>query len=291
MCNSPRSDRPAHGRSSKFVDTDTIKATPQKNGKVLGIFDSGDCLHFSPRSRGSPRKNIRQTCHTGPDTTPSSRKHALTSTPSKSNGGNRIGSREIHRTPSKASKMDDSVAIDRDEEFTFGTANSSPYCLDFDTPQALRHRHSLPTRTSDSPGTPCLARMLPRQPRLKVLTSILADLRKAEDEIFADEEEALREIEFGYDLNKDGGVPNDVDVTVPDETRGDCDHPAASADGSSKNHENLELLDFFAGGDKNQAEERSAVPAAEALWKKKGLKRQTKRSICKHLKLFSPLQK
>ncbi|KAI9643197.1 hypothetical protein NHQ30_007813 [Ciborinia camelliae] len=163
-----------------------IGPTPQKDGLVLGLFDlDPDSAADSPgtvpgtgklaATQATPRKHgmtpgtTRSIMHSN---TPSSRRTLLFSTPLKNKSANGQGS----TTPSSVSK------------------------LHFNTPSFLRRDSQqirMPAIDENEEGLPDSPEMIrgPRKPMIKSLSSMLAGLRRMEEDAADDDLEALNEME------------------------------------------------------------------------------------------------
>ncbi|KAI0433135.1 DNA replication/checkpoint protein [Xylaria sp. FL1042] len=166
----------------------SIGPTPQKNGRILGMFDlldedtenqppNGGLGGKIPKAQVTPSKrpaSEMESTKLGRTPMSSSKRNMLNTfmTPSKRKEDNPLGA----RTPSSVSK------------------------LHLATPAFLR-RAPLPTVDEDghymSPPAPL---RLPRKPLGRSLSSVVAGLRKLEEERFDDEMDALREMENETDL-------------------------------------------------------------------------------------------
>ncbi|KAI1273551.1 DNA replication/checkpoint protein [Xylaria sp. FL0933] len=158
----------------------SIGPTPQKNGRILGMFDLLDENTENqppndskiPKEQATPSKRPAseiESAKLGRTPMSSSKRNLLNTfvTPSKRKEDNPLGA----RTPSSVSK------------------------LHLATPAFLR-RAPLPTVDEDghylSPPAPL---RLPRKPLGRSLSSVVASLRKLEEEKYDDEMDALREME------------------------------------------------------------------------------------------------
>ncbi|KAI1149673.1 DNA replication/checkpoint protein [Nemania diffusa] len=161
----------------------SIGPTPQKNGRVLGMFDlldenteneppNGDLLGKNPKIQVTPSKrpaSEMEDLKLGRTPMSSSKRNMLNAfmTPRKRKGDNPLGA----RTPTSASK------------------------LQLATPAFLRR---VPLPTVDENGqyiSPPSRLRLPPKPLGRSLSSVVAGLRKLEEERFDDELEALHEME------------------------------------------------------------------------------------------------
>ncbi|KAI1424191.1 DNA replication/checkpoint protein [Xylaria sp. FL1777] len=161
----------------------SIGPTPQKNGRILGMFDlleenieneppTGDLEGKNPKAQATPSKrpaSEMEGSKLGRTPMSSSKRNMLNTfmTPRKRREENPLGA----RTPSSVSK------------------------LHLATPAFLR-RAPMPTVDEDgqyiSPPAPL---RLPKKPLGRSLSSVVAGLRKLEEEKFDDEMDALREME------------------------------------------------------------------------------------------------
>ncbi|KAK1251585.1 hypothetical protein MKX07_007064 [Trichoderma sp. CBMAI-0711] len=168
----------------------SIGPTPQRDGKVLGLFDLLVEREFKSPLKGAASRP------TGVHATPSKRRSSLAEDAAANLG----------RTPSSASKrkLFSTPMKKRDGQNTAATP-SSVSKLQFDTPAFLK-RHSLPTldenTTFDAPPL-----RLPRKPLVRGLSEIVASLRKVEEEQLDDDLEALREVEAEAEAASGGPPP------------------------------------------------------------------------------------
>ncbi|KAM6478711.1 DNA replication/checkpoint protein [Trichoderma sp. SZMC 28011] len=166
----------------------SIGPTPQRDGKVLGLFDL-----LVEREFKSPMKGASNTA--GSLATPSKHRSSLFEDSAANLG----------RTPTSTSKrkLFSTPMKKRDGQNTVGTP-SSVSKLQFDTPAFLK-RHSLPTldenTTFDAPPL-----RLPRKSLVRGLSEIVASLRKVEEEVLDDDLEALREAEADAEAESRGPI-------------------------------------------------------------------------------------
>jgi DNA replication regulator SLD2 len=184
-------DSPSVVRNLFTPSKKSLGPTPQKDGHVLGLFDlleqsashAGDAIPIAttPRRSRTDDHGIRHT------RTPASRSKRLLldgfSTPLK----NRDLNDQDSKTPSSVSK------------------------LVFSTPSFLR-RAQLPTVNEDGDGplSPQMVRV-PRKPLVRGLSSMLAGLRKMEDDAADEDLEALHEME----MMEAGGATNPLHAPIP----------------------------------------------------------------------------
>ena len=171
--------------------------TPQKDGQVLGLFDllEENGTVGSPSQGGNGEKGAEA---------------SILATPSKGKIDQIISLRHS-RTPATAGKtfMLDAFATPmkiQDPSFQGGKTPSSVSKLHFSTPSFLRrdnHRIKLPVLNENEEGLVVSPEMIrvPRKPLVRGLSSMLAGLRKMEDEAADDDLEALREME----IEREGG--------------------------------------------------------------------------------------
>ncbi|KAI9739615.1 MAG: DNA replication regulator sld2 [Cirrosporium novae-zelandiae] len=225
----------------------SIGPTPQKNGKVLGLFDLLPSRTPSrPKHQESPRKQLPV---------------AETPTRKQSSAGN---------VPKDITKDEDEVDILEATRLLFrtptapcsinvlATTPSQPSVskLQFTTPSFLRRSNQLPSTVNEEndPTLSPIAARMPKKPLFRGLSSIVQDLRKMEKEKEDDDLEMLREIE-AEDMNTGNVQVGDSQVTrIGNEDEDD--------NGDEKSKEGLD---------------RNGKPLR--AWKKKGQKRQTRRSV------------
>ncbi|KAJ6441263.1 DNA replication regulator SLD2 [Purpureocillium lavendulum] len=175
--------------SRKLFSPASVKAigpTPQKDGRVLGLFDL-----LVERELGTPSRKASSPTADG-------RPHVL-ATPSKRSAADDDADARLGRTPMSTSKRQllntFMTPLKRRRPSDAGGTPTSASKLQFDTPAFLK-RHSLPTvdetATFDAP-----ALRLPRKPLVRGLSEIVASLRKVEEEVLDndDDMDALREVE------------------------------------------------------------------------------------------------
>ncbi|CUS09787.1 unnamed protein product [Tuber aestivum] len=204
---------------------DSVGPTPQKTGKVLGLFESFVDIEATPRKA----------------------KYRVSASPVSArragDGGANEGGEFATPRKRKAEEISVGSAKKREEE-------------EFTTPSFLRRDSSRLQPPVESPPVP-----LPMRP-VRGLSSMVAELRKMEDEAleeeFADDEEAMKEMEA---LDSEPSLPppkkqrdEGMEVGIGDLPPGAFAEEAIVAENEGE------------GKDRPK-------------WKKKGLKRQTKRTI------------
>lgn len=245
--------------------------TPQKDGQVLGLFDlmgvddnspskagapnSADKLHETPRK---PTNNLEVPTTGKRSRTPASsgKRFMLDAfaTPLKGRHPNEQG----HKTPSSVSK------------------------LHFSTPSFLRrdsHRTTMPSIDETDTALPLSPQMvrLPKKPLVRGLSSILASLRRMEEDALDDDLDALRDMESGpqrapANKVKAGAEPVPIPSLVIEEAvlieDSQVPHLLGGFDDEGKYDSEPEEL-------KNPTLGRDGLPLK--IWKKKGQKRTTRR--------------
>ncbi|KAB8293465.1 hypothetical protein EYC80_007775 [Monilinia laxa] len=250
-----------------------IGPTPQKDGQVLGLFDldpdsaadspfaapgSGNlaAIQATPRRHGMTPGSTRAIMHSD---TPSSRRTLLFSTPLKNKTAN--GQESI--TPSSVSK------------------------LHFNTPSFLRRdsqRIRMPVVDENEEGPPHSPEMVrgPRKPMIKSLSSMLAGLRKMEEDAADDDLEALNEMEAEL-ANPSKPVSNPIpkpQVKAP--SSAPQLKPSAEVQTPEdtilvQDSQQQELLGGFDDEAKYDSEPEENTNASTKTYKKKGQKRTTRR--------------
>ncbi|KAI0968333.1 DNA replication/checkpoint protein [Xylaria arbuscula] len=167
----------------------SIGPTPQKNGRILGMFDL-----LEENTENQP-----------PNNDPAGKIPDAQATPSK-RPASEMDDSKLRRTPMSPSKRNVlntfMTPSKRREDNPLGARTpSSVSKLHLATPAFLR-RAPLPTVDEDgkymSPPAPL---RLPRKPLGRSLSSVVAGLRKLEEEKFDDEMDVLREMEDETDLS------------------------------------------------------------------------------------------
>ena len=280
-------DSPLKIRKIRFgKDGETVGPTPQKTGKVLGLFESMMIEATPKKIRGSMRKELKEATSLISES-PSKSSNSLFETPRKRklNLDNADGSPSIRAASSVAGSASRS-----------GTATIAP---DDETPRKRRPepdmfatppflRRSTPRLMDESLlSSPPVPLPQPMKPKLvKGLSSLMADLRRMQDEILDDEMENLREIEReasgsvkkplfpATDTNAAAGVAKRDLFTQGGEGGNETENPVT-----------VEGVD--ASGDAVGDGEIKSGGVLTRVWKKRGLKRQTRRvkSNCMYLLL------
>ncbi|TAQ85834.1 hypothetical protein B7494_g5854 [Chlorociboria aeruginascens] len=253
------------------VKKTAIGPTPQKDGLVLGIFDllQEDNSQKAPSKEGGLEGNATDI--------------SVGATPRKS--GSIAGKHS--KTPASSGKrhMLDSFMTPLKNRNANGQAGtpSSVSKLNFSTPSFLRRdnqRAQMPTVNENEDGIALSPQMvrLPKKPLVRGLSSMLAGLRKMEEDAADDDLEALREME-----NEEAGEYKSPTKKTPRSP------PEASI--LIEDSQNLPL-----GGFDSEAKYDSDPPETELgrdgqplkVYKKKGQKRTTRRVKMKPIRSKPP---
>ncbi|ESZ94109.1 hypothetical protein SBOR_5529 [Sclerotinia borealis F-4128] len=250
-----------------------IGPTPQKDGQVLGLFDldpdsavespstalgtgNPGIPQATPRKQGMTPGSTRAIMHSN---TPSSRRTLLFSTPLKNKSANGQGS----TTPSSVSK------------------------LHFNTPSFLRRdsqRIRMPAVDENEEGLPDSPEVIrgPRKPMIKSLSSMLAGLRKMEEDAMDDDLEALNEMEAElFNPSKPALKPKPKSLSAaPSDTlpsKPSTEAPLPEDTILIKDSQPQELLGGFDDEAMYDSEPEETTNAPTRSYKKKGQKRTTRR--------------
>lgn len=274
----------------------SIGPTPQRDGRVLGLFDS---LPFKDADIDSPCKpngavRLSQVIEAGREVMAA----AAAATPRKAGGRGADGAGSLGRTPSSRHKSherssprkgilstplkpDGGKAVVK----TPGTSNSVSK-LQFQTPAFLR-RIPMPKINENSEFLSPEPIRLPRKPLLRGLSSVVADLRKMQEEELDDDLDALREAEMEGPSSKPVNRTVLSDKTnIPPAATSTEKQDAASILAEDAEKKALGLLGGFddegeddSAGEQDAGLDRNGNPLR--LYKKKGQKRTTRRSNMK----------
>ncbi|SMR56283.1 unnamed protein product [Zymoseptoria tritici ST99CH_3D1] len=227
--------------------------TPQKDGQVLGIFDL---------LSGTPSRNdsVKVT-------------HLVAGTPSKATAVSAEGG--VERTPQSSSKrfyLDAFAGTPLKRKREDETATPSSSKRKYATPSFLRRSFPLASIDEDGPDTTGSSMAAPfrRKGLVRSLSSIIQNLKKQEEERMDEDWDILNEIE---EEQQNGGavvakkISTSSQVLVQDSQTGDMPLGPDKAPESSEDEEVL------GKGDRPRK-----------AWKKKGLKRQTRRVIMRPVK-------
>lgn len=201
---------PSTRRLFSPVAPTSIGPTPQKDGRILGLFDlmsNGEQTPSKPASEGA--KNPVTI-----DATPTKRKASELDDESDNI---RLG-----RTPMSSSKramLDTFLTPLKKRDINAGTKTPQTVRkLEFSTPAFLRRAPLPPVDENGGYKSPEPLR-LPRKPFGRGLSSVVASLRKMEEEHLDDDLDALREMEAGdapAPVKPSAAAPSAADVLVPD---------------------------------------------------------------------------
>ncbi|KAI9787029.1 MAG: regulatory particle non-ATPase [Candelina submexicana] len=236
-----------------------IGPTPQKDGLVLGLFD---LLSEQTPSKNERRKTLGGVSLNAQMNTPSKSLAAKELDVEVSGGGRRS------RTPVSTGKrfLLDGFATPMKRKRLDGDGRATPSSvskLHFSTPAFLR-RDSQRLNAVDEEGNSPPVMRLPRKPPIRGLSSMLAGLRKMEDEKLDEDMDLLREMEMG-------GAGSSA--KVPQVLVGDSQAIVVpGVDGFESVGSRSEDED-----EKKEGLGRDGKPLK--VWKKKGQKRTTRRVI------------
>ncbi|KAG5984250.1 hypothetical protein E4U55_005521 [Claviceps digitariae] len=164
--------------------------TPQRDGRVLGLFDL-----LVEKELGTPSRKE----NTRPQGTPSRAGVNSLSTPSRRTAMHDAQSTpRLGRTPMSSSRKQMlnmfATPMKNRRGSTDDKTPSSVSKLQFDTPAFLK-RHSLAAVDENALFADPAPLRLPRKPMVRGLSEIVASLRKVEEDVLEDDMDALREME------------------------------------------------------------------------------------------------
>ncbi|OAA77316.1 DNA replication regulator SLD2 [Akanthomyces lecanii RCEF 1005] len=253
----------------------SIGPTPQRDGKVLGLFDL-----LVGKELGTPSKSTEKQ----PPSTPGGRRRREEdATPSRRRGS--LDSEKLGRTPMSSSKrqmLNTFMTPLKNRDAGAGGNASTPGSvskLQFDTPAFLR-RHTLPALSEGVPFDAPAPLKLPRKPLGRGLSEIVASLRKVEDDHLDDDDDmaALRELEDAdMDPSAAGSAPSVTAPAAASQSTAPKERDILARDRESHN---LPLGGFDDEGLYDSPDEadrtgRNGQPLV--VYKKKGQKRTTRR--------------
>ncbi|KAJ4387711.1 hypothetical protein N0V93_008310 [Gnomoniopsis smithogilvyi] len=298
---------PSHGSTPslnrKLFDSPAVPTsigpTPQRDGRVLGLFDS---LPFKDAEIDSPCKpngavRLSQVIEAGKEVM------AAAATPRKTLGREPGSAASLGRTPSSRHKrqtgatprkniLSTPLKLDGGNGVAKTPSTSNTVSkLQFQTPAFLR-RIPMPKINENSEYTSPEPIRLPRKPLLRGLSSVVADLRKMQEAELDDDLDALREAEMD-------GPSKPVNRTILSDKTNLPPPPApsthttsiekqddASILGEDSEKQALGLLggfddegDYDSAGEQDAGLDRNGNPLR--VYKKKGQKRTTRRSNMK----------
>lgn len=243
----------------RFATKEYINPTPQRNGKVLGLFES----FMSPSSRAqlsvSPtkkRQELSDKAHFEASTG-----GAIINSPSQSvkRKGDRI---DDLRTPSKK-RSQDRQDMDWKTPQSLRNLSKDPVVETFKSPVFFKNRRLSPDNPDESPQ-----KILPRRPPVRGFSTMLAELRQAEkDAVDVDAEEAMCQMDDEEEAML-ASILGSGNGAKENESLGSIVPPDFLSSAADLHETSISL---------GQADNK-----VTRLWKKKGLKRQTKRVKSKH---------
>ncbi|KAI1099468.1 DNA replication/checkpoint protein [Jackrogersella minutella] len=229
----------------------SIGPTPQRDGRILGLFDLMDENDENTPSKGPNGESA------GDD--------KIQATPSKSTSRmDSLDALKLGRTPTSSSKhavLFRTPSKRRDSNSALGRTPTSVSKLQLSTPSFLRR---VPLATVDENGdyiSPVPLR-LPRKPLGRSLSSVVAGLRRLEEEALDEDLEALHEME---------GDTNPSNTTKPAKPKEDILEPDSQAQQLLGGFDDEALYD----SPTEEGVGRDGQPLR--VYKKKGQKRTTRR--------------
>lgn len=280
----------------------SIGPTPQRDGRVLGLFDS---LPFKDAEIDSPSRpngavRLSQVIEAGKEVMAAA---AVAATPRKRLAGEPGSAGALGRTPSSRHKRQAGASPGKSilstplkpdggnrVAKTPGTSNSVSK-LQFQTPAFLR-RIPMPKINEQNGFTSPEPIRLPRKPLLRGLSSVVADLRKMQEAELDDDLDALREAEMDGPskpvnrtiLSDKTNLPPPSPLVNTTITKEKQDEASILAEDSEKMALGL-LGGFDDEGEYDSADEQDAGLDRNGnplrVYKKKGQKRTTRRSNMK----------
>ncbi|ROW09954.1 hypothetical protein VPNG_06347 [Cytospora leucostoma] len=300
----------------------SIGPTPQRDGRVLGLFDFLPFKHAEIESPSKPKRPARENKAAGSTTnarghnqdhnavqeneTPRKGKYTidtgvgiaidLARTPTSRNSSSSSRpqqQQQPQRTPRKEDKLLATPSHQRHDgnrvAKTPSSTRSSVSRLQFQTPSFLRRIPMPKISEGDEFVSPQPIR-LPRKPMVRGLSSILADLRRTEEEHLDDELEALREMENegtstqpAGNLSKSKPAPASAPAPAPAPKQTEEPPILDSILAEDTQKQNMNLLGGFddealydSQDDMNEGVDQHGNPLK--VYKKKGQKRTTRKA-------------
>ncbi|KAK0611502.1 DNA replication/checkpoint protein [Immersiella caudata] len=263
----------------------SIGPTPQKDGRVLGLFDLLGQTPSRPANEASAVPPI-------------------SATPSRRRGS----AMDISRTPTTSGRYVHLVGLTTPLHERQGSTNvlgaktpsSTARKLQFSTPSFLR-RTAAPLAPVDENGEWNVGPLrLPKKPMVRSLSNMVAGLRKIEDEALDEEEEAMREMEMeaeGIPVAKNKPLPplpverdQDGEKSVCGVEVGDSQAPDQAEHKKHMRQEKPALLGGFDDENAYDSSDAEQLDRGQPLrvYKKKGQKRTTRRSNLKPTRAKRP---
>lgn len=288
----------------------SIGPTPQRDGRVLGIFDH---LPFKDAEIDSPCKpNASIKLPETINDEGKGREVTVQETPRRSKSTDAIA---LGRTPSSRHKRQKQQQQQSPRKNLLATplkphdgnraaktpsTSSSVSRLQFATPAFLRRIPMAKITESSDYVSPEPIR-LPRKPLLRGLSSVVADLRKLQEEQMDDDLDALREIEneaagsSGSNNNKQQAPRKEADPFAVTTVAGPQQKTAKEEEAAMLAADHLALLGGFDdegqfdnpdGDEENAGRDRDGRPLK--VYKKKGQKRTTRKSNMRPVRATRP---
>ncbi|KID99654.1 DNA replication regulator SLD2, partial [Metarhizium majus ARSEF 297] len=259
----------------------SLGPTPQRDGRVLGLFDL-----LVEKELGTPSKKDTSK----PSGTPGRSRGNVQSTPSKRTGSyDHESSTRLGRTPMSSSKRNALNTFATPMKNRRGSLDaktpSSVSKLQFDTPAFLK-RHSLPAVDENAMFADPSPLRLPRKPLVRGLSEIVASLRKVEDDVLDDDDDldALRAAE-----NEDTDIRRPTSPSLG--TRQASDPAAISTPAIVEDSQRPALLGGFDDENMYDSPVEDAVDHNGnplPVYKKKGQKRTTRKVNIKPTQIKRP---
>ncbi|OAQ66187.1 DNA replication regulator SLD2 [Pochonia chlamydosporia 170] len=259
----------------------SLGPTPQRDGRVLGLFDL-----LVEKELGTPSKKDSSK----PPGTPSRSRANILSTPSKRTSTYDPESiSKLGRTPMSSSKRNMLNTFATPLKNRRGSLDaktpSSVSKLQFDTPAFLK-RHSLPVVDENAMFADPAPLRLPRKPLVRGLSEIVASLRKVEDDVLDDDDDldALREAEGGG-----ANIPGPMSPSL-----GTRQVPASTVPPAPALVEDSQRPALLGGFDDENMYDSPVEDGVDQsgnplpVYKKKGQKRTTRKSNIKPLRKKRP---
>ncbi|TQV92202.1 DNA replication regulator SLD2 [Cordyceps javanica] len=258
----------------------SIGPTPQRDGKVLGLFDM-----LVDKELGTPSKNITDSRLLAPSTPGRRRRNSEVATPSRRSGSMDTEAK-LGRTPMSSSKrhMLNTFMTPLKKKDDIGTGGKTPTSgsvskLQFDTPAFLR-RHTLPALDGETAFDAPAPLRLPRKPLGRGLSEIVASLRKVEDDNLDDDDDmaALREAEaadMGSSTRAATAPPGESSAAVAAAASKESEILARDHDAAHLPLGGFDDEGLYDSPDEADPSGRNGHP--QVVYKKKGQKRTTRR--------------
>lgn len=239
---------------------DVIGPTPQRDGFVLGLFD---LLPFAEHSPCKKRAVFADVTPNVPQTPSKNNEKAASLTPS-------VSRFRGDRTPQSVGKrfvLDKFVTPQKRKAGEFGTPSSA--LKEFATPSFLRRDNVLEAVPEEEEPSPPRPAPWQRRTMGRSLSSMIQSLKKQEEDRLDEEAEIMREMEMEAEGIFEPRKPRTSHTLVEDSQPPMRLGPDRGVEEEEEEKENAALP--------ADALDRNGNP--RQVWKKKGLKRQTRRVI------------